>query len=119
MALDRVGELGTRLGKHLISDLFTKGETLYDLIAEHPLFSDREIHWIPDESVSCSFGTGANIVSPLSCLHDLDLWEKYKLSNESYLSREGTFNSDLGSEFEGRNPFTDGNELCLDLMKVK
>ena len=118
VALDRVGELGVRLGKPLITDLYTKGQVLYDLIAQHPLFPNKELHIIPSEGWKTSFGTGINLISPLSSLIDLEIADKYKLSTDSYLTREGLFNSDLGSEFEGLNPFTDGNELCLDLMKV-
>ena len=119
IALDRVGEIGIRLDRNNFETQFeAPGTALYDMTIQHPLFSDRDLTVVPDDSISSSFGSGINIVSPMSCLHDLDLAEQYYLNTEGFISKSGKFTGDLGNEFEHLNPYTEGNELVTELMDV-
>lgn len=119
IALDRVGEVGIRLNRDDFETQFeAPGNALYDMTIQHPLFSDRDLSVIPDDSISPSYGSGINIVSPMSCLHDLELAEQYYLNTEGFISKSGKFTGDLGNEFEHLNPYTEGNELVTELMDV-
>ena len=119
IALDRVGEIGIRLNRDDFETQFeAPGNALYDMTIQHPLFSDRDLSVIPDNSISPSYGSGINIVSPMSCLHDLELAEQYYLNTEGFISKSGKFTGDLGNEFEHLNPYTEGNELVTELMDV-
>lgn len=120
VALERIGELGARLGRNdLQMTMEAPGEGLYEFVLEHPLFPQKDIPIVPDETISPSYGSGINLITPLASLHDLEIAERYHLDIESYLSRHGTFTSDLGGEFENLNPFKQGNELITELMEVK
>ncbi|CAI2363933.1 unnamed protein product [Moneuplotes crassus] len=117
IALDRLGELSIRLDrKDFSTDLVAPGEALYGIELEHPIFSHITLPVVPDLKVSPSFGTGINIVSPLSCMHDLDLSETYNLSIDSYITKDGLFTGDLHPDLENTNPFKKGNEVITNLL---
>lgn len=99
------------------TDLVSPGEALFEMVLEHPLFKNKEISIVPDPTIKSSFGTGINPVCPLSSIHDLDIAEKYNLPIESFLTKDGVFTDELGSEFDGTNPFNKGNEICEELIK--
>ena len=118
IAFERMGELATRLDRYdLVTDLTAPGEALFDLELEHPLFKNQNITVVPDNKVSSAIGTGINIVSPLSSIHDLELADIYNLNIESYLTKDGLFTGELHHELENCSPFKKGNEIVEKLLK--
>jgi isoleucyl-tRNA synthetase len=117
IALDRKGELSTRLERSDIeTDLVAPGKALLDLELEHPLFPHISVSVVPDKSVSCDYGTGINPICPLSSLHDLELADTFNLPSESFISQDGKFTNDLGPELDNLNPFTQGNDVVVELL---
>jgi len=112
VAVDRVSEISTRLKNHnMKTNLYAPGKALFDMVVEHPFFPNRDLSVIPDDTIKTSFGTGVNIVNPLSNVHDLSLAEQYNINTESFLTKDGKFTKDLNEDFEGLDPFKKGNQL--------
>jgi isoleucyl-tRNA synthetase len=117
IAFDRMAELQIRLDrKDIVTDLTAPGEALLDLEIKHPLFPHITLPVVPDSTISSSFGSGINVVSPLSTTHDLDLAESYNLSKESYMTKDGLFTGDLDPRLDNTNPFKKGSEILADMM---
>ena len=80
---------------------------------------NREIPIIQDQKIDQGFGTGCVKVTPAHDFNDYQLGQKHKLSFINILNKDGTFNKNVGKNFENKNIHDSRKYVVKELEKLK
>tara|TARA_B110000285_G_scaffold226271_1_gene285769 strand:+ start:491 stop:1042 length:552 start_codon:yes stop_codon:yes gene_type:complete len=117
VAEKRLGELQLRTGTKFKKLLTFTGDTVDELVVEHPL-NKSEVPILINNDVTADFGTGINIVSPAHDFESLKVAYHYNLPKNGFVDEKGLFTDDMGSELEGLSVLDEETNVLV-CQKIK
>ena len=96
VAEKRLGELQLRTGTKFKKLLTFTGDTIDELVLEHPL-DQSDVPVLINNEVTSDYGSGINSISPAHDLESLKMAYHYGLGKKGFVNEQGLFPDELAS----------------------